>query len=389
MKRSFILAGCAALALSLGACGDATSSDASDDLLSSAGDTEKSSSSKAEDKSSSSAKRDIPEGARVATLDDLERNMELSGFFGGTAYLATGTKLGLFSIWVPDTAWISVPSDFKDGVIEFSRGTIAAIDAKGVVDSMKALVPSESNKNPGRSIGFIVNEDDQLQYTLDGKTYKDVKETSVKTTTSIISKGEDLAGKQLECEPDSGAKEVYSFYDGRYIVETKDDKNGTWSAGYYDIHRGRLLMHTLFYPQPTYSMFTATVSNKYGIDFSTGKSLTCKVSELKYGKVSAKNLAQEWDVSVDGLDWMFKLKDDKTFELEAKKGVDPKLKRNGTWDVYGDNLMLKFTACSDKGCTPSVKGVVSDLDPKKGFKYAHSDPDEPNIPKEWEVPIYE
>ena len=136
-------------------------------------------------------------------------------------------------------------------------------------------------------------------------------------------------------------------------------------------------------------MAVLSVSNKYGIDFSTGKSLTCKVSELKYGKVSAKNLAQEWDVSVDGLDWMFKLKDDKTFELEAKKGVDPKLKRNGTWDVYGDNLMLKFTACSDKGCTPSVKGVVSDLDPKKGFKYAHSDPDEPNIPKEWEVPIYE
>ncbi|MBR4785810.1 MAG: hypothetical protein IK012_11265 [Fibrobacter sp.] len=384
MKRSFILAGCAALALTLGACGDTNSSDASDDLLSSAGNSEKSSSSKAEE-SSSSMKREIPEGARVATLDDLERNMELSGFFGGKAYLATGTKLGLFSIWVPDTAWIAAPSDFKDGVIDFSQASIAAIDAKGVVDSMKALVA----KNSGRSIGFIVNDEDQLQYTLDGKTYKDVKEASVKTSSSIISKGEDLAGKKLECKQDSSAKEIYSFYDGRYIVENKGEKDNTWSAGYYDIHRGKLLLRPIFFTAALPSLFTASVSSEYGIEFSTGKSLSCKTSDLEYEKISAKDLAQEWDVSVDGLDWMLDLKKDKTFELEAYKGVEGKELKKGTWDVYGDNLMLKVTGCLNTDCTTSVKGVVSDLDPKKGFKYAHGDTDKPNIPKEWEVPMYE
>lgn len=385
MKRSFILAGCAALALTLGACGDTNSSDASDDLLSSADNTEKSSSSKAEE-SSSSMKRDIPKGARVATLDDLERNMELSGFFGGKAYLATGTKLGLFSIWVPDTAWIAAPSDFKDGVIDFSQATVAAIDAKGVVDSMKALV----EQNAGRSIGFIVNDEDQLQYTLDGKTYKDVKEASVKTSSTIISKGENLAGKKLECKQDSGAKEIYSFYEGRYIVENKGEKDNTWSAGYYDIHRGKLLLRPLFFIGRLQALFTATVSSEYGIEFSTGKSLSCKSSDLDYEKISAKDMAQEWDVVVDGVDWMLDLKDDKSFLLKAEKGVNTVAQKKGMWDVYGDNLMLKVTGCLEHtDCTAAVMGVVSDFDSKKGFKYAHGDTDEPNIPKEWEVPMYE
>ena len=52
-------------------------------------------------------------------------------------------------------------------------------------------------------------------------------------------------------------------------------------------------------------------------------------------------------------------------------------------------LLLKVTGCANKGCTTAVRGEVSKLDPQKGFKYDHGDTDEPNIPKEWEAPVYE
>lgn len=384
MKRLLTLAGCAALALTLGACGDSKSPTDSDDILSSGGSSTKSSSSKGAE-SSSSVSEEIPEGARAATLDDLERNMELTDFFGTKAYLATGTKLGLFSIWVPDTAWIAAPSDFEDGVIDFSLASAATINIKGVTDSVQALAAENST----RTIRFIVNEDDQLQYTLDGKKYKDVKSTTVKTTSGIISKGDSLASKKLECTDGDGAEETYYFYDGRYIVENESGEDGGWSAGYYDIHRGKLLMRPLFYTARIYSLFTATVNKDFGIEFTTGKSLTCDMSELEYDEISESKLAQEWDASVDGVDWTFTLGDDTSFELKAYKGSDGVELKKGIWDVYGDNLMLKVTGCLNKGCTTAVKGKVTKFDPKKGFKYAHSDTDKPNIPTEWEVPLYE
>ena len=70
------------------------------------------------EESSSSEKREVPEGTRAATLDDLQKNMALGKMFGSDIYLATGAKLGVFSIWIPDTAWIAVHSEFKDGVLD-------------------------------------------------------------------------------------------------------------------------------------------------------------------------------------------------------------------------------------------------------------------------------
>ena len=127
MKKYLLCAGLLAASISLVACGGSSSpSDTEDDILSSANDKDESSSSK-EPESSSSLDVDLPKGARVATLDDLERNMTLTDMFGRDIYLATGEKTGLFSFWIPDTAWIAVPSDFKDGLLKFSTGAITSI----------------------------------------------------------------------------------------------------------------------------------------------------------------------------------------------------------------------------------------------------------------------
>lgn len=385
MKHSFLLAGLAAASLSFYACGSSSPSDTEDDILSSAKEKDTSSSSVVEDLSSSSVAKDLPAGARVATLDDIERNMELSDFFGTKAYLAVGTKRGLFSIWVPDTAWIAAPSDFKDGVLDFERASIAAIDVKGVVDEMNALV----KKDAGRTIQFIVNEDDQLQYSLDGKTFKDVKTATVKVASGVISNGDSLLAKTLDCKDSSGAKAVYSFYEGRYIVEEGEGESKTWSAGYYDIHRSKLLMRPIFYPASVYALNTVTVSDKYDLTFSNGRALTCSVEKLDYKKVAVKDLAQEWDASVDGYDWTFDLRDDMSFELTAYKQLDGAELKKGIWDVYGNVLLLKVSGCMGGKCTTAVKGEVTELDPQKGFKYGHSDPDSPAIPKAWDVPVYE
>ena len=385
MKHSFLLAGLAAASLTFFACGDSSPSDTEDDILSSAREKPESSSSVVDDESSSSVAKDIPEGSRVATLDDLERNMELSDFFGTKAYLAVGTKRGLMSIWVPDTAWIAAPTAFKDGVLDFARASVAAIDAKGVVDSMNALAA----KNSGRTIQFIVNEDDQLQYSLDGKNFKDVKASSVKVASGVISNGDSLMAKTLDCKDGDGVKVTYSFYEGRYIVEEVKGDSLTWSAGYYDIHRSKLLMRPIFYPAAVFALNTVTVSEKYDLTFSNGRALTCSTKKLEYEKVPVKDLAQEWDASVDGYEWTFDLRDDMSFELTAYKQLDGAELKKGEWDVYGNVLLLKVSGCMGGSCTTAVKGEISELDPQKGFKYGHSDPDSPAIPKAWDVPVYE
>lgn len=229
MKRLLTLAGCAALALALGACGDSKSPTDSDDILSSATDKDGSSSS-TEPESSSSFEIDLPKGARVATLDDLEKNMTLKGLFGRDIYLATGEKHGLFSLWIPDTAWLAAPSDFKDGVLKFSQGAITSIKIDyDAIKSMEKLVEKDSD----HSMRFIVNEDDQLQYSLDGGEYKDVGETSVKKNSSVVWNGDSLASKELFCKTGENTFTGYSFYKGRYVatdVVRNDKKNERFSC---------------------------------------------------------------------------------------------------------------------------------------------------------------
>ena len=392
MKRFLTLAGCAALALALGACGDSKSPTDSDDILSSGGSSAKSSSSK-EAKSSSSVSEDIPKGARAATLDDLERNMKLKDMFGRDIYLATGEKHGLFSFWIPDTAWIAVPSDFKDGVISFSSGAITSIKIENkAIESMEELVEKDSD----HSMRFIVNEDDQLQYSLDGGKYKDVTEATVKKNSSVISNGDSLASKELFCKTGENTFTGYSFYKGRYVAtdvvrnaKQTNDSLVSWSAGYYDIHRGKLLMRPLFYSAPVYALVSASVSSDYETMTISSNEYSCTLEVLKYNEVPAADLEGEWESDEGGLNWSLDMRADRTFEVKAFKGSENKALKQGNWDVYGNKLLMKVTGCLGGKCTPAVIGSVSKWKAGSFFNYGNSDPDDPSIPEDWIAPEYE
>ena len=392
MKRSFILAGCAALALTLGACGDSSSPDDTDDILSSAGDTEKSSSSKADEESSSSD-AGLPAGARVATLDDLEKNMVLKDMFGRDIYLATGDKNGLFSFWIPDTAWVVAPSDFENGVIKFSSGAITSIKIENsAISKMEKLVEKDSD----HSIKFIVNGDGDLQYSLDDEDYKDVGETTVKKNSQVVWNGDSLDAKELFCKTGENTFTGYSFYKGRYVatdVVRNDKKTNdslvSWSAGYYDIHRGKLLMRPLIYTASVRSLVTASVSSDYKTLTISAEDVSCTLSELKYNEVPAADLEGEWESDEGGLAWSLDLRSDRTFEVKAFKGNENKALKQGTWDVYGNQLLLKVTGCLGGKCTPAVIGSVSKHKAGEFFYYGNSDPDDPLIPSDWTAPEYE
>lgn len=392
MKRSFILAGCAALALTLGACGDSSSPDDTDDILSSAGDTEKSSSSKADEESSSSD-AGLPAGARVATLDDLEKNMVLKDMFGRDIYLATGDKNGLFSFWIPDTAWVVAPSDFENGVIKFSSGAITSIKIENsAISKMEKLVEKDSD----HSIKFIVNGDGDLQYSLDDEDYKDVGETTVKKNSQVVWNGDSLASKELFCKTGENTFTGYSFYKGRYVatdVVRNDKKTNdslvSWSAGYYDIHRGKLLMRPLFYSAPVYALVSASVSSDYKTLTISAEDVSCTLNELKYNEVPAADLEGEWESDEGGLNWSLDMRTDRTFEVKAFKGNENKALKQGTWDVYGNQLLLKVTGCLGGKCAPAVIGSVSKHKAGEFFYYGNSDPDDPSIPSDWTAPEYE
>lgn len=393
MKHSFLLAGVAAASLALFACGDSSPSDTEDDILSSPGEKTESSSSVTEDESSSSVSEDIPKGARAATLDDLEKNMTLKGLFGRDIYLATGEKHGLFSLWIPDTVWLAAPSDFKDGVLNFSQGAITSIKIDyDAIKSMEKLVEKDSD----HSMRFIVNEDDQLQYSLDGGEYKDVGETSVKKNSSVVWNGDSLASKELFCKTGENTFTGYSFYKGRYVAtdvvrnaEKTNDSLVSWSAGYYDIHRGKLLMRPLFYSAPVYALVSASVSSDYKTLTISAEDVSCTLSELKYNEVPAADLEGEWESDEGGLAWSLDLRTDRTFEVKAFKGNENKALKQGTWDVYGNQLLMKVTGCLGGKCTPAVMGSVSKWKAGSFFNYGNSDPDDPSIPEDWIAPEYE
>lgn len=392
MKHSFLLAGITAASLALFACGDSSPSDTEDDILSSPSEKDDSSSS-IEDVSSSSVSKDIPAGARAATLDDLERNMALKGLFGRDIYLATGEKHGLFSLWIPDTAWLAAPSDFKDGVLKFSQGAITSIKVEAdAIKSMEKLVEKDSD----HSMRFIVNEDDQLQYSLDGGEYKDVTEASVKKNSSVVSNGDSLAAKTLFCKTGENTFTGYSFYKGRYVTtdvvrnaKQTNDSLVSWSAGYYDIHRSKLLMRPLFYSASVYALVSASVSSDYETMTISSNEYSCSLSELKYNEVPAADLEGEWESDEGGLTWSLEMRADRTFEVKAFKGSENKALKKGTWDVYGNQLLMKVTGCLGGTCTPAVMGIVSKWQAGSFFNYSNSDPDDPSIPENWTAPEYE
>ena len=82
------------------------------------------------------------------------------------------------------------------------------------------------------------------------------------------------------------------------------------------------------------------------------------------------------------------MKDDGTFHLEAFSNINEQLK-SGSWDLYGDVLVMRSEKCLDTTCQIIIMGVVEDFEKDKGFTFKHSGTDSPAMPTEWVVQKYE
>ena len=395
MKKTFglfFLPAAIAATMMFTACGDDSSSGANnvergDDSSSSVEEKSSSSSSeKIKEVSSSSKEESVKKKARAATLDDLQKNMSLGEMFGTEVFLATGTKQGMFSLWITDpvanidSAWIAVRSDFEGGVlkVEKSKGSFMGTTSSSADAMSKFLEKSGKLK-------FIVNEEDQLQVSVNGGDYVDVKKATVYTSNNWLSDAKDLQGVKLNCK-NGDNKQVYSFYNGRYISEETEAGSSSWSAGYYDIQRSHLLMLPVYFDNKVLSMVAAQVKSDYNLYMATGDSLECEKSTLKFSEVDRNKLVGQWAADADGYDWLLVLDESGNYSMTAYYGRTLKESRTGVWDVYGDQLLIENTGCLDKGdgheCATIVSGTVKK--DKSGLTFKHNDKDSsPAVPTTW------
>lgn len=401
MKKTFLWAGCLVASLSLFACGDDSSSSPDDNVDREDSKLTESSSSVEEEESSSSVEEESSSSEevikiRAAKLEDFEKNMVLKGLFGKDIYLSTGSKNGMFSLWLPgevqDSAWVVVRSDFENGEIQFNsdNATVAYIDGKGTIDSLKALVEDK------KSITFIVNEEGEepvLQYFVGKGDTNEVKTSKMKVPDNVLSSAESIVGKTLSCAMDDTTR-YYSFYDDSFLMlSVADGDTIDWVAGYFDIQHNKLLMNTKFFKKSASVLYTVEVSPAFELAFTSGLKLSCKSSDFKFENIDFDEIAGEWDATDDGLNWSMDLKEDASFEIKAAEGREDI--RRGNWNVLGDILFLKSTTCVDRTCQ-GIMGKVTKFDAKKGFTYTHTasypnDGEEhsPELPTEWQLPRYE
>ncbi len=395
MKKSFFLAGGFALALFFAACGDDSSSNGSVDQ-----ETDGSSSSVEDstDVSSSSVEQKDPtwpEGARAATLSDLKKYYILK-VKGETFHLGTGIKEGMFSLWGidetdgnPHLALLLIASDFKDGVIKMgSSNTMDPLVLDEKLATNKILKDiNKSSKD--MEISFIV-KDEKLMYRIDKGDFVEAEVEQLKADQSLVTDASNFDKKRLACTiTGNDTTQVYSFFKGRYIMERVVGKDTvSWNAGYVDTYRGYTFFVSKFATGPDLAMMTRQVTAS--MDSIRGIS-ACAKSDFKYTEVDATKLKGVWatlDKSAN-TDWELNLKAANQYSLVANAGMNEN--KTGTWDVYGDVLLLKVEKllnAAERKCANSIKGNVTEVS-EKGFTYNHSDKCSPALPKTWEVPVFE
>ena len=374
---------------------DAKSSSSAKDnneSLSSAAKDGKSSSSAAKDVSSSSVTEAessssvvVPSGARAATFDDLEKNMELE-LFGEKIYLSTGSKQGFFALRIPDTLWVATFIDFANGQVTFAKDNVGMeyVDAPNAKKIMDAI-------NPKFSLNFIVDKDGVVKYAVnDSKEYKEAVKAQVAIPSGKVSKAEDVKDKVYSCT-DGDTTRTFTFFDNSFIVENSaGNKVAYWMAGHYDIQRSTLLMRPAYYDKSIYPLYTYQVGSDNSISStkSNAKSMSCNVDDKNVKYQKASDVVGEWQTLNDGIEWEFSLKNDGSYELvafENNKNVEAK---SGFWEIYGDQLMMRNKGClHPQECSTAIHGAVEVKSDRLNFD--HSDPDTPKIPKSFEAPQYE
>ena len=274
------------------ACGDDSSS-ASDSFTeesSSSNEDDLSSSLRAEDDSSSSGKDDakssssvevVPEGARIAKLEDLLKNMELK-LFDQTVYLSTGSKQGVLALRIPDELWVVTYTDFAGGVVSIEKGNSGVQYSE--TDAAKKI--AEKVKE-GFKISFVVkeadnaDEDDIILYSVDGGDYSEAIKASVAVQKGKVSKAEAIQNKIYECT-DGDSTRIFKFLDSSYAYETSvGDNVVNKHEGHYDIQRSTLLMLPLREEDASLSMFIYSVGTDSTITSQAGESMDCTIKDVE------------------------------------------------------------------------------------------------------------
>ncbi len=281
-------------ALLFAACGDDSSStsagnsieESSESQDSSSSKTGTSSSSKGESsfsempessssEESSSSAVPIPEGARIAKLEDLQKNMELK-LFDQTVYLSTGRKQGLMALRIPDELWVATYTEFADGVVSFEKGNSGMQYRE--TDAANKIV---ENVNKGFKMSFVVGEDDIVLYSVDGSDYSEAIKASVAVQKGKVSKAEVIQNKIYECA-DGDSTRIFKFLDSSYTYETSVEGNVVNKhEGHYDIQRSTLLMLPLREEETSLSMFIYSVGTDNTITSQSGETMDCTIKDVE------------------------------------------------------------------------------------------------------------
>ena len=241
--------------------------------LSSASDENSSSSETPE--SSSSFVVVVPEGARIAKLEDLLKNMELK-LFDQTVYLSTGRKQGLMAFRIPDELWVVTYTDFADGIVSIEKGNSGVQYSE--TDAAKKIV---EKVNEGFKMSFVVDAEDRILYSVDGSDYSEAFKASVAVQKSKVSKADSIQNKIYECS-DGDSTKIFKFLDSSYAYETSVEGNVVNKhEGHYDIQRSTLLMLPLREEDASLSMFIYSVGTDSTITSQAGESMNCTVKNIE------------------------------------------------------------------------------------------------------------
>ena len=273
-------------ALLFAACGDDSSSTSAGNSIEESSESQDSSSSKGESSSSetpessssevsSSSAMPIPEGTRIAKLEDLQKNMELK-LFDQTVYLSTGRKQGLMALRIPDELWVATYTDFADGVVSIEKGNSGVQYSE--TDAAKKIV---ENVNKGFKMSFVVGEDDMVLYSVDGSDYSEAVKASVAVQKGKVSKADSIQNKVYECT-DGDSTKIFKFLDSSYAYETSVNNNVVNKhEGHYDIQRSTLLMLPLQGEDASQSMFIYSVGTDNTITSQAGETMNCTVKDIE------------------------------------------------------------------------------------------------------------
>ena len=217
----------------------------------------------------------IPEGTRIAKLEDLQKNMELK-LFDQTVYLSTGSKQGLMAFRIPDELWVVTYTDFADGVVSIEKGNSGVQYSE--TDAAKKIV---EKVNEGFKMSFVVDEEGGILYSLDGMDYSEAFKASVAVQKDKLSKADSIQNKIYECS-DGDSTKIFKFLDSSYAYETSvGDNVVNRHEGHYDIQRSTLLMLPLREEETSLSMFIYSVGTDSTITSQAGESMDCTVKDVE------------------------------------------------------------------------------------------------------------